>query len=72
MQGAGILEPEKVRLNAMRHAVGKLGALLPGGGSVSRDQDWMKTNRCRRCHGTGVFRSVCPDCGGSGRRVTKR
>lgn len=70
LQGAGILQPEKVaRMNSVKHAVNKLGQLLPGGGSVSHDQVWVKSNRCRRCHGSGVIRAPCPACKGTGRRA---
>ena len=71
LQGAGILQPERVaKMNSIRRAVQKIGSMLPGGEPVSQDQLWMKTNRCRRCHGSGVVRCTCTACGGSGRRAT--
>lgn len=64
------MEPEKVRMNAIRHGWNKLKSLLPGSGenTVSmHDSDWFKSNRCKRCLGRGVV--LCPSCGGSGRRA---
>jgi RecJ-like exonuclease len=66
-KGAGILEAAR-RMNSLRHGVNKLGALLnPGGASPSmHDSDWMVSNRCRRCRGSGSV--ACTTCGGSGKR----
>ncbi|KAL4515592.1 hypothetical protein Ndes2526B_g03758 [Nannochloris sp. 'desiccata'] len=49
-QGAGILAPEKVaKMNTMKHAVHKVSQIFSKDSSTSMyDQDWIKTNRCKR------------------------
>lgn len=46
-------------------AASKLKVLLSLEQPKMSDDDWMKTNRCRRCHGTGAL--PCKHCGGTGR-----
>lgn len=52
-------------MNMVRHAVAKLGAIA-GDQTKSTGQDWLQTNRCRRCHGVGEL--ICTNCKGSGLR----
>lgn len=68
-QGAGILAPEKVaKMNTMKHAVHKVTMLFSKQKSPTMyDSDWIKTNICRRCRGTG--RVMCLVCNGTGRRI---
>ena len=49
-QGSGILAPEKVaKMNTMKHAVHKVSQMISKDTSTSMyDQDWIKTNRCKR------------------------
>eukprot|EP00193_Tetraselmis_chui_P015119 CAMPEP_0177789206 /NCGR_PEP_ID=MMETSP0491_2-20121128/22606_1 /TAXON_ID=63592 /ORGANISM="Tetraselmis chuii, Strain PLY429" /LENGTH=153 /DNA_ID=CAMNT_0019311015 /DNA_START=196 /DNA_END=653 /DNA_ORIENTATION=+ len=63
-QGAGVLEPEKVKVNVMRragyvikNAVGQLRGNPPGKGF-----NMKITNRCRACRGTGT--TECLFCNG--------
>jgi DnaJ-class molecular chaperone len=63
-QGSGILEPEKVRMNQLRHAAGKLQVLLGVSDARMHDSTWMKSNRCKRCRGTGAL--PCKHCNGTG------
>lgn len=46
-------------------AASKLKVLLSLEQPKMSDDDWMKTNRCRRCHGTGAL--PCKHCDGTGR-----
>jgi hypothetical protein len=65
-QGSGLVQhQEKVRMNSVRHAASKIKVLLSLEEPKMSDDDWMKTNRCRRCHGTGAL--PCKHCGGTGR-----
>lgn len=69
MQGKGLVEPGKAgshtTMNVMKHAVNKVEHML---GNNTRDsgQEWLRTNRCTRCHGTGLL--ACVNCSGSGVR----
>lgn len=63
-QGAGIVQPEKVRMNQIRHAAGKIQVLLGVNDAKMHDSDWLKSNRCKRCHGTGAL--PCKHCEGTG------
>ncbi|EFN50736.1 hypothetical protein CHLNCDRAFT_142565 [Chlorella variabilis] len=63
-QGAGIVQPEKVRMNQIRHAAGKVQVLLGLNEPKMFDSDWMKSNRCKRCRGTGAL--PCKHCNGVG------
>ncbi|KAL4424161.1 hypothetical protein ABPG75_001462 [Micractinium tetrahymenae] len=65
-QGAGIVQREPVRMNQVKHAVGKVQVLLGMNDAKMFDNDWMKSNRCKRCHGTGAL--PCVHCDGTGRR----
>lgn len=62
--GAGVTEKD-ARQNVMRHTAQKLRSVL----NVERSEyhsDWLTSNRCRRCHGTGAM--ICPTCQGMGTR----
>ncbi|KAL4438538.1 hypothetical protein ABPG77_000186 [Micractinium sp. CCAP 211/92] len=65
-QGAGIVQREPVRMNQVKHAVGKVQVLLGMNDAKMFDNDWMKSNRCKRCHGSGAL--PCVQCDGTGRR----
>lgn len=62
-QGEGV-HHGPVRMNQMRRAGSKLKVLMGLEGPLAADDDWLRTNRCRRCHGTGVC--TCPVCRGEG------
>ncbi|KAI3424249.1 hypothetical protein D9Q98_009604 [Chlorella vulgaris] len=62
--GSGIKEPEKVRMNQIRHAAGKLQQMIGVSDAKMHDADWMKSNRCKRCRGSGFV--TCKHCDGTG------
>jgi DnaJ-class molecular chaperone len=62
--GHGVVDRD-ARQNVMRHTTQKLRSVLNGERSEYHS-DWLTSNRCRRCHGTGVM--VCPTCQGLGTR----
>lgn len=65
-QGAGILQPAKVaKMNQLRHATNKLVSLGKASPSM-HDADWLVSNRCKRCRGSGAVE--CVSCQGSGKR----
>lgn len=65
-QGAGIIKREElVRMNQVKHAAGKLQVMLGMNEPKSVESDWMQSNRCKRCKGTGA--ETCVQCDGTGR-----
>jgi RecJ-like exonuclease len=69
-KGAGIVAPEKVRgVSQVRAAASKVQSLIFKEPATFRDDDWIKTNRCKRCRATGYI--TCPACDGAGKRGPK-
>jgi hypothetical protein len=51
---------------AKAHAQAKVAAFMSGKEQKFTKGDWMVSNRCKACHGTGCI--TCPACGGEGFR----
>ncbi len=49
--------------NRLRLAANRLKTLT---GEASARNEWLVSNRCRKCHGSGYL--FCPRCGGAGHR----
>lgn len=66
-KGAGTLSPAAAASHnsLVKHAAQKLRATFDSRAEYSTD--WLRTNRCTRCHGVGGW--VCPDCDGAGARL---
>lgn len=66
-QGAGIVQQEKVQTSQVAQAASKLKVLLGGNDTkIKNESDWIKSNRCKCCKGSGT--EVCKQCEGSGVR----
>jgi hypothetical protein len=62
--GARILSKASARARAQAQA--KVAAFLEDETQDLHRDEWLVTNRCPRCHGTGLI--TCPACGGEGYR----
>lgn len=62
--GARVLS--KASRRAQAHARARLASFLENEEKPMHRDEWLVTNRCPTCHGTGVM--TCPACGGEGFR----
>ena len=65
MSSADPPPPSPLVMSCPPPAAGKFKVLLGMESPKMRDGDWQRSNRCRRCHGSGAL--PCKYCDGAGR-----